>query len=70
MRINKFLAENGVASRRKCDELISQGEVKVNGKTCTLGQEIDEFNDSVTVNGKKVQKINKNKFELLDIIMI
>ena len=66
MRINKFLAENGVASRRKCDELISQGEVKVNGKTCTLGQEIDEFNDSVTVNGKKVQKINKFVYYMLN----
>ena len=66
MRINKFLAENGVASRRKCDELISQGEVKVNGKTCTLGQEIDEFNDSVTVNGKKVQKINRFVYYMLN----
>lgn len=32
MRINKYLADCGVASRRKCDELIAQGKVKVNGK--------------------------------------
>lgn len=32
MRINKYLADCGVASRRKCDELISQGKVKINGK--------------------------------------
>lgn len=41
MRINKYLAECGVASRRKCDELISQGKVKVNNKvTRELGLDI------------------------------
>lgn len=41
MRINKFLADCGVASRRKCDELIMQGKVKVNGKvTRELGLDI------------------------------
>ena len=42
MRINKYLAECGVASRRNCDKLISDGLVTVNGKVCSLGQEIDE----------------------------
>ena len=32
MRINKYLADCGIASRRKCDELIAQGKVKVNQK--------------------------------------
>lgn len=41
MRINKYLADCGVASRRKCDELIMQGKVKVNGKvTRELGLDI------------------------------
>lgn len=41
MRINKYLADCGVASRRKCDELIAQGKVKVNGKvTRELGLDI------------------------------
>ena len=41
MRINKYLADCGVASRRKCDELISQGKVKLNGKvTRELGVDI------------------------------
>ncbi len=41
MRINKYLADCGVASRRKCDELISQGKVKLNGKvTRELGTDI------------------------------
>jgi len=35
MRLQKYLAECGVASRRKAEELISQGRVKVNGETVT-----------------------------------
>ena len=41
MRINKFLAECGVASRRNCDNLIKEGLVKINGKVCSLGAEVD-----------------------------
>lgn len=51
MRINKFLAEKGVASRRKADEMISAGRVLLNGKTATLGSEIYE-GDEVEVDGK------------------
>ena len=54
MRINKFLAESGVCSRRAADKLIEEGSVKVNGKICVIGQDIDEFSDSVSVNGKKI----------------
>lgn len=55
MRINKFLAQAGIASRRKVDELIEEGRVNVNGKKATLGQEIKE-GDNVLVNGQAVQK--------------
>ena len=51
MRINKFLAESGVCSRRAADKLIEEGAVKVNGKICVIGQDIDEFSDSVFVGG-------------------
>ena len=61
MRINKFLANCGVASRRSCDMLILEGRVKVNGRVCDVGTDIDEFTDNVTVDGKKVQI--KKKFE-------
>lgn len=54
MRINKFLAESGVCSRRAADKLILDGVVKVNGQICEIGREIDEFSDNVTVNGKKI----------------
>jgi pseudouridine synthase len=54
-RINKYLAQNGVAARRKVDELIKQGAVKVNGKTAKLGDQVDSAVDTVTLNGKKVK---------------
>ena len=41
MRINKFLANCGVASRRSCDMLILEGRVKVNGRVCDVGTDID-----------------------------
>jgi len=65
MRINKFLAECGVASRRQCDKLIEDGAVKVNGKICTLGQEIND-GDSVTVNGKKILRTEKREYYIMN----
>lgn len=50
MRINKFLAEKGVASRRGADEMIKSGRVTVNGKTAELGTDISE-NDKVQADG-------------------
>ncbi|MBQ3235360.1 MAG: rRNA pseudouridine synthase [Clostridia bacterium] len=66
MRINKFLAECGVASRRNCDRLISDGLVTVNGKVCTLGQDIDEYNDSVSVNGKRINRVKKFSYYVMN----
>lgn len=66
MRINKFLAESGVASRRNCDKLIKDGLVTVNGRVCSLGEEIDEFNDSISVNGKKINKIKKYSYYVMN----
>ena len=42
MRINKFLAEQGVASRRHADEMIAAGRVKINGNVATLGLDVQE----------------------------
>ena len=58
MRINKYLAECGVCSRRKADELVKEGRVSVNKKTVReVGVEIDLNNDVVFVDGKKVVHI-------------
>ncbi len=52
MRINKYIAEAGVCSRRAADKLIADGAVKVNGRVCReLGKDINIYNDSVAVNG-------------------
>ena len=69
MRLNKFLSSSGVASRRKCDEIIRSGKVFVNGEVATLGTEINEKKDVVTIDGVRVKlpsnfvylKLNKPK---------
>ena len=64
MRINKFLAASGVASRRECDKLISEGRVKVNGKAASLGLEVSE-EDEIFVDRNKVS-VKKNEYYLLN----
>lgn len=54
IRLQKFLADNGVASRRKSEELIQLGKVKVNGHVATIGDKIDPIRDKVSVRGKTV----------------
>ena len=44
----------GFIGSHLCDKLIEEGQVKVNGKICVIGQDIDEFSDNILVNGKKV----------------
>ena len=56
IRLQKFLANAGVASRRKCEELILQGKVSINGIIVTeLGTKVDPEKDNVTVFGKTVE---------------
>lgn len=56
VRLNKFLADSGLASRRKADELIQSGVVQVNGKTVTeLGVRVNAQADRVSVDGKPVK---------------
>ena len=55
MRLNKFLSSCGVASRRKCDEIIASGMVFVNGKVVdSLGAVIDEKKDKVVFEGREL----------------
>ncbi len=60
MRINKFLAEKGIASRRGADAMISAGRVTVNGVTATLGVNVEE-GDEVTVDGKLLEFTEKKE---------
>ena len=66
MRINKFLAECGVGSRRACDKIIEEGRVKINGKVCGLGAEVNEIRDSVTFDGKKLGKVKKYDYYIMN----
>lgn len=53
-RLQKYMAQCGVASRRKCEEIILSGRVKVNGQTVTeLGYKVDE-GDEVFLDGKPI----------------
>ena len=55
-RLQKVIARSGVASRRKAEEMISEGRVQVNGETVTvLGTQVSN-NDIVTVDGKPLEK--------------
>ena len=55
IRINKYLANAGVASRRKVDEMLQEGKVRVNGKVITsLGTKIDPGTDKVFVDGMQI----------------
>ena len=67
MRLQKYLAECGIASRRKAEEYIQEGKVQVNGKTITeLGVKIDPDKDIVYFNNKKVEKQSENIYILLN----
>ena len=66
MRINKFLATSGIASRRAADELIKEGSVKINGKICSLGDEVDVSSDCVTVKGKQINIVKKYDYYIMN----
>ena len=60
IRLQKYLANNGVASRRKCEELIKQGRIKVNGKIVTeLGTKIEPNKDIIEYNGKAIKNTSQ-----------
>ena len=61
MRLQKFLASSGIASRRKCEELINDGKIKVNGNIAILGTKVNPNKDIVEYNGKQV-KLEKEEY--------
>jgi pseudouridine synthase len=65
-RLHKVLARAGVASRRKCEELIAAGRVKVNGEVVsTLGSKVDPARDSIEVDGKPIILSRKHTYLML-----
>lgn len=65
IRLQKYLAEAGIASRRKCEEYIIEGRVKVNNELATLGMKINPEVDIVLFDDKKIDK----KEELVYILL-
>lgn len=55
MRINKFLSETGITSRRGADKFIEAGRVSINGQTAELGSKV-EYGDEVYVDGKLIEQ--------------
>lgn len=66
VRLQKFMAECGVASRRKSEELIEMGKVKVNGHIAHIGDKINPKKDLVTVRGKKINKVDRMYYIMLN----
>lgn len=67
MRLQKYLAEAQVASRRKAEEIILEGRVNVNGKKVTeLGTKVESEIDEITVDGKKVEICEKMVYIMLN----
>jgi 23S rRNA pseudouridine2605 synthase len=56
VRLNRYIAQSGVASRRHADALIAQGQVRINGKTITeLGTQVHPGKDTIVVSGKTIR---------------
>lgn len=65
VRLQKFMADNGIASRRKCEEMIEQGLVKVNGVTAHIGDKVNPKKDKVSVKGRKLAVQDNMKYIVL-----
>ena len=55
MRIQKYIAETGLCSRRKAEEYIRDGKITVNGKVAVIGQNVEE-NDIIKYTGKVLKE--------------
>ena len=65
IRLQKYLSQCSVASRRAAEELIEQGRVKINGRKAILGDKVDPVHDKVLVCGKPVAMSDEKKYIML-----
>ena len=66
IRLNKYIAEAGICSRRKADELVENKRVKVNGTIAEKGASVNTETDKVEVDGKIIKKEDKKVYILLN----
>ena len=64
-RIQKIIANAGICSRRKAEELIENGKVKLNGELAKLGDKAEE-SDKIEVEGKSIQRKEENHYYILN----
>jgi 23S rRNA pseudouridine2605 synthase len=63
MRLNRYISLSGVTSRRKADELISSGQVTINGKIVQkLGTDINPSLDRIAIDGKELHGPGKARY--------
>lgn len=60
MRINKYLAQKGIASRREVDKLIEEGKIFINGKKATPGEKVSD-RDKIEISGKRIDSSIEEK---------
>jgi pseudouridine synthase len=65
-KLQKVLARAGIASRRKAEEIIKEGRVKVNGRMATLGQRVNADTDLIEVDGKPIVLPAENVYIMLN----
>ena len=65
IRLQKYMSENGIASRRKSEEMIVAGKVKVNGRVASLGDKVDPIRDKIVVSGKRVVRTKTKMYIML-----
>lgn len=65
VRLQKVLADCGIASRRKSEALIRQGAVKVNGRTAQIGDKVNPYTDKIFVHNKKITYAAKPQYRYI-----
>lgn len=66
IRLQKYLSECGVASRRKAEELIAAGKVKINGRLAVVGAKVSPGRDKVSVGGKNIIPVAQKVYIMLN----
>ncbi len=65
IRLQKALSESGTCSRRKAEELIAEGRVRVNGRVAQIGDKVDPVRDKIVVSGKRVVAVKEKVYIML-----
>lgn len=66
IRLQKYMSEAGIASRRKAEDMIRDGKVRINNRVAQIGDCVDPKKDTVTVSGKKIRKQTNLRYILLN----